>query len=70
MALYPRIRPSAINELIGHAQKPGGEHASTEDESRAQRRLLALSLALEKAGLPLSVQVAIQYRQAMLEKLR
>lgn len=36
---------------------------------RARRRLLAMNLALERAGVSLSTQAMIQYEQLLLEKL-
>lgn len=43
--------------------------ADPQNSRRAQRRLLALELALENAGLSLSAGAAIRYRQALQERL-
>lgn len=54
-----------VNDLIGPAIAEAG---ATPGERRASRRLLALTLALERQGLTLTAQAALGYHRNLVDK--
>lgn len=57
-----------VNTLVNGVLRSAAED-DVAGNARAQRRLLAISLALEKAGVVQHVRTACQYQHAMLDKL-
>jgi hypothetical protein len=54
-----------VSDLIGPAIAQAG---AGPDERRASRRLLALTLALERQGLTLTAEAALGYHQSLIDR--